>query len=223
MAVGVELAHKIQMGGLGDLAVGPLLHQVKNVGGILLEFSNGVGVAGVHGHSDGGLHGGQVHIYAAVVVGHIGGGKLLIRLRAAVESKVVLHLFVGGPDGGPTGGLGGHHVNAVAELHRQVFDARSHKLHHLVFYIAALVHLTDDAQGHVLGTDPIFGLASEIDGDDLRIGNVVGAAYQLLGQLAAALAHSHGAQGAVACVGVGAQDHPSAAGHHLSVVAVDDG
>src|SRR5699024_2060319 len=42
-------------------------------------------------------------------------------------------------------------------------------------------------------------------------------------QLAAALAHRHGAQCAVAGVGVGPQDHAAAAGHHLAVVAVDDG
>ena len=63
----------------------------------------------------------------------------------------------------------------------------------------------------------------EVDGHDAGIGDVVGVAQQLLGQLAAALAHGHGAQGAVAGVRVGTQDHLAAAGEVLAHKGVDDG
>ena len=64
--------------------------------------------------------------------------------------------------------------------------------------------------------------AREVDGDDAGIGDIVGVAQQLLCQLAAALAHGHGAQGAVAGVRVGAQDHLAAAGEVLTHKGVDD-
>ena len=48
-------------------------------------------------------------------------------------------------------------------------------------------------------------------------------AHQLLCQLAAALADRHGTQSSVTSVGVGAEDHLAAAGHGLTVVAVDVG
>jgi len=52
---------------------------------------------------------------------------------------------------------------------------------------------------------------------------VVGVAQKLLYDFRAALAHAHGAQGAVAGVAVGAQYHGAAAGHHLTGILVDDG
>ena len=65
--------------------------------------------------------------------------------------------------------------------------------------------------------------AREVDGDNAGIGDIVGVAQQLLCQLAAALAHGHGAQGAVAGVRVGAQNHLAAAGKVLTHKGVDDG
>ena len=65
--------------------------------------------------------------------------------------------------------------------------------------------------------------AREVDGNDTGIGDVVGVAQQLFGQLAAALTHGHGAQGAVAGVRVGAQDHLAAAREVLTHKGVDDG
>ena len=73
-----------------------------------------------------------------------------------------------------------------------------------------------------MGADTGVGLAGQIDGNHAGVGHVVGAADQLLGQLAAALANGHRAQRTVAGVGVRAEDHPAAAGHHFPVIAVDD-
>ena len=218
----VELGHNVHLGTL-DLLVGVVLDQVQDVFGVLLELVDGVGVAGVHGHGNGGLDGRQVNIHAAVVVGHVGRAHFLVGLRAAMDGEVGLRLLVGDPDGGPAGGLGGHHVNGVPEFHGQAGNAGAHKLHDLVLHVAVLVDRAADAQGHVVGADACLGGAGEVDGDDTGPGEVVGPSHQLLGQLAAALTDGHGAQSAVAGVGVGAQDHPAAAGHGLPVIAVDIG
>ena len=74
-----------------------------------------------------------------------------------------------------------------------------------------------------MGADADAGGAGQVDGDDAGTGEIVSAAEQLLGQLAAALAHGHGAKSTVAGVGVGAQDHLAAGSHRLTVVAVDVG
>ena len=63
--------------------------------------------------------------------------------------------------------------------------------------------------------------AGEVDCNDTGVGEVIGALEKLLCKLAAALADGHGAEGAVAGVGVGAEDHAAAAGHGLAVVGVD--
>ena len=64
--------------------------------------------------------------------------------------------------------------------------------------------------------------AREVDGNDAGIGDIVGVAQQLLCQLATALAHGHGTQGAVAGVRVGTQDHLAAAGEVLTHKGMDD-
>ena len=64
--------------------------------------------------------------------------------------------------------------------------------------------------------------AGQADGHHAGAGYIVGAAQQLLCQLAAALADGHGAQCAVAGVGIGAKDHFAAARKALAHVLVDD-
>ena len=127
------------------------------------------------------------------------------------------------PDGGPAGCLGGHDVDAVAVIGTQIGNAGADKLHDLVLHIAVGVGGGHQRQRDIMGADTGVGLAGQIDGDHAGVGHIVGAADQLLGQLAAALADGHRAQRTVAGVGVRAEDHPPAAGHHFPVVAVDDG
>ena len=140
-----------------------------------------------------------------------------------MDGQIFLGGGVGFPDGGPAGGLGGHDVDAVAVFHGQLGHAGAHELHHLVLHIAVGIHRAADGQGHVLGAHAGAGFAVQVDQDDAGTGHVIGAAHQLLGQLAAALAHAQGADGAIAGVAVRAQDHASAARHHFAVKAVDDG
>ena len=64
--------------------------------------------------------------------------------------------------------------------------------------------------------------AGQVDSHHARAGNIVGAAQQLLCQLAAALTDGHGTQCTVAGVGVRAKDHFAAAGKALAHILVDD-
>ena len=218
----VHLADQVDAG-THDLAVGLLLAGVQDVLGVLQQFADGDGVAGMHGQGDGALHGGKINVHAAVIIGHVGGLHLLEGFGTAVDGQVFLGGGVGFPDGRPAGSLGGHHVDAVAVFHGQLGHAGAHELHHLVFHIAVGVHRAADGQGHVLGAHAGTGLAVQVDQDDAGTGHVIGAAHQLLGQFAAALAHAQGADGAVAGMAVAAQDHAAAARHHLAVERVDDG
>ena len=216
----VELGDDVHLGAL-DLLVGVLLNQVQDVFGVLLKLVDGVGIGGVHGHGNGGLNGGEVNVHAAVVVSNVRGLDLFVSLGTAVDGEVAPGLLVGDPDGGPAGGLGGHNVNGVPELHRKILDAGANELHDLVFHIAVLVHSAADAQGYVVGADAGLRRAGQVNGNDAGAGEVISPSHQLLGQFAAALADGHGAQSAVAGVGIGAKDHSAAARHGLPVVGMD--
>ena len=176
----------------------------------------------MHRQGDHALNGGQIQLNAAVIVGHIGGLQFLIGLGAVVLLKILLRGIVCLPDGGPAGRLGRHDIDAVAVIGAQIGNAGADKLHDLVLHIAVGVGGGHQRQRDIVGADAGVGLAGQIDGDHAGVGHIVGAADQLLGQLAAALADSHRAQRTVAGVGVRAEDHPPAARHHFPVIAVDD-
>ena len=146
----------------------------------------------------------------------------LIGLGPAVDGQVLLHRAVGFPDGGQAGGFGGHHVDADAVVHGQARDAGAGELQDLVLHKAVFIHGAAEGDGHVVGAHPLGGGTGEVDQHHLGGGDVIGVFQQLLDDLRAALAHPHGADGAVAGVAVGPQDHPPAAGHHLPGVLVDD-
>ena len=176
----------------------------------------------MEGQRNHGLDGGEVDLHAAVVIGNLAGLQLLVIAAAAVLGEPGLGVAVGLPDGGKAGSLGGHHVHAVAVVGVHRGHAGTHELHDLVLHIAVGVHGLADGQGDVVGAHPGLGLAGEVDGHHLWIGAVPGVAQDLLIQLAAALAHGHGAQSAVAGVAVAAQNHLAAAGVHLPHILVDD-
>ena len=169
------------------------------------------------------LDGAEVDVHTAVVVSDFRRIQLFVLVSPAVLLKERLRLFIGAPDGGKTCGLGGHDVHAVPVVGAHGSHARSHELHDLVLHIAVLVDRAADRDGDILRSDPGSGLSGEVDRHDLRVSVVPGVAQDLLVQLAAALADSHGAQGAVAGVGVRAEDHLPAARGHLPHVLVDDG
>ena len=206
---------------LADLG-GLELHLVKDVLEVLVELVNLEAVGRMERQRDHGLDARQIDLDAAVVVGNIGGLELAVVVAAAVHGQKRVRVLVGGPDARQAGGLGGHDIDAVTVVGRHARDAGAHKLHDLVLDVALGKDGADDGERHVVRADAGARGAREVDGNNAGIGNIVGVTQQLLCQLAAALAHCHGAQGAVAGVRVGAQDHLAAAGEVLTHKGMDD-
>ena len=207
---------------LADLG-GLELHLMQDVLEVLVELVDLEAVGRMERQRDHGLDARQVDLDATVVVGDIGGLELAVVVAAAVHGQKCVCVLVGSPDARQAGGLGGHYVDAVAVVGRHARNTRTHELHDLILDVALGKDGTDDGERHVMRADAGTRGAHEVNGNDAGIGNVVGVAQQLLCQLAAALAHGHGAQGAVAGVRVGAQDHLAATGEVLTHKGVDDG
>ena len=199
------------------------VHLVEQIGQVGLELPDGVGIGGVEGQGDHGLHGGEVHLDEGVIVGALPGGLGLELVPPAQALQVVFGDAVGGPHRREAGGLGGHDVDAGAVVHGEAGHAGAEELHHGILHDALLEGGPDEGQGHILGPGAGPGGPGEIDGDDLGIGDVIGLLEELPGQLGPALSDGHGAVGAVAGVGVRAQDHPAGGGVPLPHVGVDDG
>ena len=210
---------RLALADLGSLE----LHLVQDVLEVLVELIDLKAVGRMERQGDHGLDARQVDLDAAVVVGDIGGLELAVVVAAAMHGQECMRILVGSPNGGKAGGLGGHDVDAIAVVGRHARDAGAHELHDLVLDVALGKDGADDGERHVMRADAGARGTREVDGHDAGIGDVVGVAQQLLGQLAAALAHGHGAQGAVAGVRVGAQDHLAAAGKVLAHKGVDNG
>ena len=207
---------------LADLG-GLELHLMQDVLEVLVELVDLKAIGRMERQRDHGLYARQIDLDAAVVVGNIGGLELAVVVAAAMHGQECVRVLVSCPNGGKAGGLGGHDVDAVAVVGRHARDAGAHKLHDLVLDVALGKDGADDGERHIVRADAGARSAREVDGDDAGIGNVVGVAQQLLCQLAAALAHGHGAQGTIAGVRVGTQDHLAAAGEVLAHKGVDDG
>ena len=143
-------------------------------------------------------------------------------IRPAVRGQIFLYFFVRLPDGGQARRLSGHDVDADAVVHRELRNTGACKFQHTVFYKAVVIHRAAQRDGHIVRAHTAVGRTGEIHQHDLRHGDIICIAEQLLDNLRAALAHAHRAQRAVARMAVGAQDHAPAAGHHLSCVLVDD-
>ena len=207
---------------LADLG-GLELHLMQDVLEVLVELVDLKAVGRMERQGDHGLDARQIDLDAAVVVGNIGGLELAVVVAAAVHGQKRARVLVGGPDARQAGGLGGHDIDAVAVVGRHARDTRAHELHDLVLDVALGKDSANDSERHIVRADAGTRGAREVDGDDAGIGDIVGVTQQLLCQLAAALAHGHGAQGAVAGVRVGAQDHLAATGEVLTHKGVDDG
>ena len=183
---------------------------------VLIEHLDGVSVAGMEGQSDHGTDLSQIDLQHPVIICKRRGIQLFEGIAAAVQGQPIPHLLVRLPDGEHGRGFRGHHINAVAEIHAQIADARAHKFKHPVLHKAVLKHLANEGQRHILRADARHGAAGQVHQDHLRIGDVIGAAQQLLGKLSAALAGGQRSQRAVACVAVRAQDHLAAARVHFA-------
>ena len=218
-----DLVEQMELGTAFGHLGGSLLRLAQDVGEVLVELVDLIGVGGVKRQGDHGLDRGEVDPHAAIVIGDLSRVELAVLVRTAMRGKEVAGLVVGAPDGRQTGGLGGHDIHAVAEVAAHARDARPHELHDLVLDVAAPEDRADDGECDVLRSHAWAGLALKVDGNDAGIRHVIGVAEQLLDELAATLADGHRAEGTVAGVRVGAEDHLAAASELLAHVLVDDG
>ena len=223
-AVGVDLVPEPEaVGEFTKLFVGRILDFAEDFLRVGDDFGHRVRVARMERQGHHGRHFGEVDDDAAVEGGGSVVGELLVVPGAAVFGEVGLDPVVRLPDGGEAGGLGGHDVDAHAVLDGEARDAGSGELEDAVLDEAALEDGADEGDGHVLRAHAGLGGVLEPHEDGLGLRDVVGALQKLLHELGAAFAHAHGAEGAVAGVAVGAEDHAAAAGHGLAHVLVDDG
>ena len=165
-----------------------------------LQFVNGIGVGGVEGQGNHRLLRAQVDTDHAVVVSHLARAEFAVVLGAVVQLIVVAHLLVCRPDGTEAGRFRRHHVDAVAEIRGKFLHAGAGELKYFIFYEAIFKHSLDQRNGHVVRSHAPPGLAFEPYEHHLRSLDVPRVAQQLFGQFAAAFAHAHAAQRAVAGV-----------------------
>ena len=199
----------------------PLLHSPEVIPGLSHQLPQGDRLGGMEGQRGHGLQLVQLQTDQAVVIRPFPGSQAPVFLRTPVDGIVLLHLSIRLPDGAEGGGLGGHDVDADAEIHGQRPDPRSGKLQDLVFHKAVGVHRAAKGDGRIMRPDPVAGLAGHPDQNGFRPGQVIGVAQQLLDQLRSPLPESHGPQGAVAGMAVRAQDHLPAARQLLPGILVD--
>ena len=205
-----------------ELFRGVQVHLVQKVGHIGLELPNGIGVGGVEGERDHGLHSGEVNFNEGVVVRTLRRSLRLELIPTAQNIQVLPGDIIGGPNGGEAGCLRGHDVDAGAVIHGEALHTGAEELQNGIFDNALPEGGADQGQRHVLRTGAGTRRAGEMDCDDLGIGDIVGLFQKLAGQLRAALADGYGTVSTVAGVGVGAQDHPSGGGVPLPHIGVND-
>ncbi len=196
---------------------------MKDIGKIGLDLSHRISIGRVEGHGNHGTDFGEVNFNGPVVVGCVSGLKFLIGSFPSVDFVEFLRLLIRLPDGGKAGGLSRHDVDPDPVVHGKICDAGSHELHDFVLHVPVLEDGPDDGQSDILGTHTEDRRSLEVYSHHARHIDIIGLAQELLHELRPALAHSHGAQGPVAGVGIGSQNHGSAFCKHLPGELVDDG
>ena len=114
--------------GFGEALGGVGLHLGQQLLGVVQKFMDGPCIGRVEGQGDHGLHLAQINGDHPVVVSRVSrmqGRIVIFTLMRSVETSGFLVSF---PDGGKAGGLGGHHVDTVAEVDRQLLDAGAYEL-----------------------------------------------------------------------------------------------
>ena len=187
-----------------------------------LKFVDSNCVRRVERQSDHRLLRREVNANHHIVVSYVARLQFLEVLRTLVYVVMVLHLFVCNPDRAQASGLGSHDVDTVTEVDRQLFNARTCELEHLVLHSAALECSLNERDSHVVRTYALLGLALEPYEHHFRCVDVPCVLEQLLHELAAAFANAHVTERTVACVRVGTENHVAALHHHLASILVDD-
>ena len=191
-AIGPDLVHQLEVSLLEGLG-GLLFNVCKDLLCVGDEIVDGVDVGGVEGEGDHGFHGREINVDHGVVVSAVLGSQLCVVLGATVGLVVLAGDLVGDPDRGETGGLGGHDVDAVAEVDGKTCNAGTYELQNLVLDESAGEGRAHQRQRHVVRADAALGGAVQIDHDHLWAVDVVSILQELLDQLGTALTDTHGA------------------------------
>ncbi len=181
-----------------------------------IDFLDGIDIAGMEGHSDHGTDVGEVYLYHAVVVSRLLRCQLAITFLPAVDLVELLCLLIGLPDRGKAGSLCGHNIDTDPEILAEGGNAGTYEFHYLILYKTVGKYSADNSQSHILRTYAPHRCTGQMDGHYLRALDVISLVQQLLYQLRTTLAHSHGAQCAVAGMGIGAKNHGAGLCQHLS-------
>ena len=136
----------------------------------------------------------EVDAYHHVVVSYVARLQFAIVLRTLVDVVVVLHLFVSHPDRAQASSLSSHDIDAVTEVDRQVLDARTCKLQHLILNHAALECSLNERDGNVVRTNTLLRCALKPYQYYLRCVDIPCVLKKLLHELAATFADTHVAQ-----------------------------
>ena len=92
----------------------------------------------------------------------------------------------------------------------------------MVFNKSVFVDSTAERESNIVRANAAIRSSGEIDQRYFRIGDIIGISQQLFYDFRSAFSHCHGAEGSVAGMAVGTEDHLSATGHHLAGKLVDD-
>ena len=113
-----------------------------------------------------------------------------------------LHLVIGSPDRGQTGGLCCHNINTDTVINTQIGYARSDKLHHFVFYKSVGKYFTDNGKRDILRSDTLLRGTCQVNADNSRHINIVSLIQKLLYKLRTTFSNCHGSQCSVTGMGV---------------------
>ena len=217
-----DVAAQIHLYLAAQLLVALFLDLCQDAFGVSLQLVDGVSNGGMEGQSDHTLNLVQIDLDNAVVVCTLSGLQLFVIFGTADVLVELLGDFVGCPDRGQAGSLGGHNVNTDSEVGGQVLDAGAYELEDLVLNVALGECCSNQSDSNVLRTYALAGLAIEVNHNNFGSSNVIGVLEQLLYQLAAAFTNAHAAVGAVTGVGVRTQNHLAAASQTLTSVLMDN-
>ena len=196
--------------------LGFLLGRTEDVLEVIIELADLVCVRRMERKRDHRTDAGKIDLDAAVIVCDICRIQLLKLCTSVMLVKERLRCGIGSPDRGQAGGFRRHDIDTVTVVCRHAGYARADELHHLILDIAVLEDRTLDRECDIVRTDEWLWLTGEVDGYHARISDVIGLLEELLTELSATLTDGHGTEGTITGMGIGAEDHLSAAGEVLT-------
>ena len=183
---------------------------------------NGIGFGRMEGECDHGLHFIQMDGDHAVIKSAFLRREHAEIFRPANGIIIVFHRIICDPDGTETAGLCGHDIDPDPEIHAQIPDAGTCKFQDPVLDETVRERLSYQGDGHIVRADAVGDFSVQPDKDDFWLFDIPGIVKELLGQFAAAFSDRHGTVTAIAGMGIGSQDHFSAACQFFPGKLMDD-